>query len=95
MSNNQTTQINDEATSRGVRKHHIVVIAIGAAAIVASAGGIAVARGGGGTPESVPAAHATPQLNCVQLAQMGPAGNNSMSDAALAGWRQLWIDAHC
>ena len=100
MSSNLNTtqpgnQPDDGVKPRPVRKRHIALIVLGAAAVVASAGGIAVARGGGDAPESVPAVHATSQLTCVQLAQMGPAGNNSMSEAALAGWRQLWSDARC
>ena len=95
MSTNLTTNDPERDTARRpLRRRHVALIAVGAAAVVASAGGIAFARGGE-DPASVPAPTERTELSCVGLAQMGPAANNAMSDAALAAWRQLWTDAHC
>lgn len=95
MSPNPTTSHLDQDTEgHTVRRRRIALIAVCATAFVASAGGIALARGGD-DPASVPAPTAHTALTCVQLAQMGPGANNSLSPAALAGWRQLWTEAHC
>lgn len=89
-----TTHAGEDTARRPARRRHVALIAVGAAALVASAGGIAFARGG-----DDPASDLTPsvrtQLTCAQLAQLGPAANNAMSDAALASWRQQWTEARC
>ena len=96
MNTNPTTQSEQQSTGGPARRHRLVLIALGAGVVIASAGGIAVARGGDADQAIVPAARQTaPDLTCVQLAQMGPGGNVTFSDAALASWRQMWIDAHC
>jgi hypothetical protein len=90
------TDIQSDTEPRPVRRHRVALIALGAVVVAAAAGGIAVARGGDSDPAPVPApAEATAGLSCVQLAQMGPGANGTLSDVALAAWRQLWTAAHC
>jgi hypothetical protein len=96
MNTDLTTQSEQKSAGGTARRHRLTLIVLGAAVVVASAGGIALARSGDAGPATVPAVrHSAPEFSCVQLAQMGPGGNVTMSDAALASWRQMWTDAHC